>query len=170
MSVVSPLRVEPAPRTEPAPVQLGPADWTDRDVPGDYVQGTLAVDFDRACEDSFFGPQATTASDLPDPGGWARQMIRVALEVSDGVRPAVQLTRWVTTEIQQRLSRRGLLARRRRQRQRHPTTVRALLACSPLDGVAEVSAVVAHNGRIRAVALRMVGVDGRWLITVLEVG
>lgn len=167
------LRVRPIPRTEPPVVQLHPEDWS-RECPsafeGAYVQGTLAVDFDPAREDDFFGPQATTARELPDPGPWARQMIRVALEIIDGVRPAAQLSRWVTPDIRDRLSRRGLLARRRRGRPCHPNTVRTVLTCAPADGVVEISAVVTHGGRVRAVAVRMVGVDRRWLITVFDLG
>lgn len=164
-----PLRVLPIPATEPPVVELDVSEWTDP-AHSDYVQGTLAVDFDRGCSDSYFGPQATASRDLPEPGPWAQQMIRVALEVCDGVRPAGQLTRWCTPEIHDRLARRGLLARRRRQRQRHPNRVRALLTCRPADGVVEVSAVVTHNTRARALALRMVGVDGRWLITAFDLG
>ena len=38
------------------------------------------------------------------------------------------------------------------------------------DGVAEVSAVVHDRGRVRAIAMRLSGVDGRWLVTVLQIG
>lgn len=170
MTVLSPLRVLPIPGTEPPPVTLTEADWCAPTLVEDYVQGTLAVDFDRGGEDAYFGPQATPAIALPDPGPWARQLVRVCLEVMDGVRPAGQLSRRVTPEIQERLGRRGVLARRRRQRQRHAVTVRALTSCTPADGVAEISAVVTHSSRVRALALRMVGVDGRWVVTVFELG
>ncbi len=170
MTVLTPLRVLPIPCTEPPPVTLTEADWAAAPVVADYVQGTLAVDFDRGDEDSYFGPQATPATDLPDPAPWARQLVRVCLEVMDGVRPAGQLSRRVTPDIQERLARRGVLARRRRQRQRHAVTVRALTTCTPADGVAEISAVVTHSSRVRALALRMVGIDGRWVVTVFELG
>lgn len=173
MSAVATLRVRPIPRTDPPVVQLHADDWQER--PGasaapSFVQGTLAVGFDRSCEDTFFGPQATAASELPEPGPWVRQMIRACLEVIDGARPAHQLSRWMTPEVHDRLARRGLLSRRRRTRPCHPNTVRALLTCQPTDGVVEVSAVVAHGGRVRALAMRMTGVDRRWLITVFDLG
>lgn len=158
------LRVLPIPATEPAPssfVLPPPLD--------DYVQGVLAVDFRRGYEDSYFGPQATTAQDLPDPADWAGRLLRVLLEVGDGIRPAGQLSRWVTDEILGRFTRRGVLARRRLQRQR-PVRIRALRVCQPADSVAEVAAVVDHGGRVRAVAARLCGVDGRWLMTALELG
>lgn len=157
------LRVLPIPATEPAPsgYVIPP--------PENYVQGVLAVDFRRTFEDSYFGPQATTAHDLPDPADWAGRLLRVLLEVGDGTRPAGQLSRWVTAEILDRFTRRGVLARRRLQRQR-PVRVRTLRVCQPADGVAEVAAVVDHGGRVRAVAARLCGVDGRWLMTALEMG
>ncbi|MFC6714722.1 Rv3235 family protein [Branchiibius cervicis] len=43
-------------------------------------------------------------------------------------------------------------------------------ACEPADGVAEVCLVVQHEGRVRAVAARLSGVDGRWLVTALQIG
>lgn len=158
------LRVLPIPATEPAP-----GDFVIPPPDDDFVQGVLAVDFRRGFEDSYFGPQATTAQDLPDPADWAGRLLRVLLEVGDGTRPAGQLSRWVTEDILGRFTRRGVLARRRLQRQR-PVRVRALRVCQPADGVVEVAAVVDHGGRIRAVAARLCGVDGRWLMTVLELG
>ena len=159
------LRILPIPRTDPLPCPA-PVPQPDED----YVQGTLAVDFRREHDDTYFGPQATGFPDLPEPEQWARRMIQVTLEVVDGLRHPDQLTRWVTPDIHQRLARRGQLARRRHQRQRHATGVRALLLCCPADGVAEVSAVITHHGRVRALALRLAGVDGRWLITAFEIG
>lgn len=166
------LRLSPAPTTDPAAV--GP-DW--REHPGDpadtgpaYVQGSLAVDFRRDAYDSYFGPQATTTTDLPEACAWARRMILATLEACDGSRSADQLGRWLAPEVHERVTRRGQLARRRGGRRHGPPVVRALLACHPVDGVCEISAVVRTQGRIRALALRMSGVDGRWLVTAFELG
>lgn len=165
------LRLLPVPRVqpEPRPATAAAGEAGGLADPG-YVQGTLAVDFRRRAEDSYFGPQATGHSELPDLRDWARRLVQVMLEVMDGVRPDRQLRRWVTPEVHRRLARRGLLARQRGQRLRHAPQVRALTVCHPADGVGEVSAVVVHEGRVRAMALRFSGVDGRWLVTVLELG
>ena len=48
--------------------------------------------------------------------------------------------------------------------------VRSVRVCEPADGVAEASAVVVDGGRVRAVAFRMVGLDGRWRVEALQVG
>lgn len=164
------LRVLPAPRTDPAPEGQ---DW-DEDVeqppPSRYVQGCLAVDFRGGADDAFFGPQATSTPDLPEPVPWARRMIQAMLEAYEGVRSPDQLSRWVVPEIRERAHRRGLLARRRGRRSGRPPVVRSVHPCSPADGVCEIAAVVWVDGRVRALALRMSGVDGRWLITAWELG
>lgn len=165
------LHLAPAPSTDPR--ADGP-DWRSAIDPrrpeAGYVQGSLAVDFRRDAYDSFFGPQATRTGDLPDAATWARRMIQAVLETTDGSRPAEQLRRWLAPDVLARVARRGHLARRRGGRRQGPPTVRALTTCHPADGVCEVSAVVRAEGRIRAVALRMSGVDRRWLVTALELG
>lgn len=177
------LRLAPAPRAEPPahgrdwPI-LGTAGPGSPTVDGEgrsdddpyYVQGSLAVDLRHEAYDSYFGPQATGTADLPDPADWARRLITATLEACDGTRSADQLSRWMTPEVREGVARRGLLARRRARRPHRPPRVRALLTCHPADGVVEVSAVVQADGRVRALALRMSGVDGRWLVTALELG
>lgn len=162
------LRVLPAPRTDPAPE--GP-DWGEETAPrtSPYVQGCLAVDL-RPGYDDFFDPQPTSTPELPEASEWSRRMIQALLETYDGTRKADQLSRWVTLEIRERAHRRGLLARRRGRGTNRPPVVRSVHTSFPADGVCEVSAVVWAEGRVRALALRMTGVDGRWLITALEVG
>lgn len=182
------LRLTPAPRTEPP---ADGADWSSAGPPGSlaghddlagdaapvpedhgerYVQGSLAVDLRHEAYDSFFGPQATGTALLPEAEAWARRIMIAVLEACDGTRPADQLTRWLAPEVRERVTRRGQLARRRARRPHRPPRVRALLSCHPADGVCEVSAVVQSEGRVRALALRMSGVDGRWLVTALELG
>lgn len=163
------LHLVPAPRTDPE--TTGP-DWGDEqdDGPVPYVQGSLAVDFRDRSDDSFFGPQATCTSALPEPAAWARRMIQAVLETYDGTRSADQLSRWVAPDIRERAQRRGQLARRRGRRAHRPPVVRTVLTCLPADGVCEASAVVWVDGRVRALALRLCGVDGRWLVTAWELG
>lgn len=165
-------------RARPAePATVGP-DWSpagagedgDPEGAGGYVQGSLAVDFREDAYDSFFGPQATGTADLPAAKEWAPRIIRATLEAWDGSRSADQLSRWLAPEVRDRVARRGQLARRRGRRPLRPPHLRALLTCHPADGVCEVSAVVHSDGRVRALALRMSGVDGRWLVTAFELG
>ena len=161
------LTVLPIPDNEPPPL---PRDICPVEPDPRYVQGALAVDFRREGHDELFGPQSTSRQDLPDPDAWARRLIAAILESMDGVRPSSQLTRWVTPDIRDRISRLGVQARQRNQRPGGALQVRAIQVCEPVDGVAEVAAVIGYRSRVRALALRMSGVDGRWLITVLEIG
>ena len=48
--------------------------------------------------------------------------------------------------------------------------VRRVRVCEPADGIVEACAVVVSHGRVRALALRLEGLDGRWLVTALTIG
>jgi hypothetical protein len=48
--------------------------------------------------------------------------------------------------------------------------VKSVRVCEPVDGVAEVAAVISQGGRCRAVAARLEGVDGRWRCVHLQIG
>jgi hypothetical protein len=119
-------------------------------------------------------PTPTTA--LPDPKRWAGQFVQAAVEVAAGQRPAVQLVRWTSEEVHATLVRRARLTTRRTRtdagRAHRPTRaiVHSVRVCSPSDGVVEACAVVTDRARVRAVALRLEGLDGRWRVTALEIG
>jgi len=169
------LRVLPIPSTDPPPMSSADLDallasTTSRAGRADqYQQGTLSVTF-ADDDDTLFLPRVTSASDLPEPSAWARQALRVLLEVMDGLRPARQMRRWVDHRIAERVARRGIVARRRGGRFPQPGQVCSVHVAMPRDGVCEVASLVRHQGRYRAVALQVSGVDGRWVITALEVG
>lgn len=167
------LRVLPIPTVDPPPMTASQfAELTRSRSRGTiaYTQHVLSVDFARGEGDPHFAPQPTASQDLPDAAQWSRQVLRVLLEVMDGSRPARQLRRWVAHPIHDRAARRGVVARRRGGRAHKPNVVLSVHVCTPIDGVAEVAALVMHNARHRAVALRLTGLDGRWLVTALEMG
>lgn len=139
-----------------------------------YVQDALAVDFEAASDDQVFGPQSTTRADLPDPAGWAARLGLAILEVMTGARSAPQVVRWTTPEVYAVVARRGALVARRsaqgtsgRRQRIHVVRVRV---CEPADGVAEAAVIVRHGDRVRAVAMRLVGQDGKWRVTALQIG
>lgn len=166
------LRALPVPITEPAPVlepPRGPA------VP--LTQGALALTFTAAerslADDPDFGHQPTASTRLPDPHATCSALVQAVVEVLGGVRPAGQLVRWLSHDVHLALSRRAALAARmRRGTAPHirQAVVRGVRVCLPADGVAEASAVVVDADRVRAVAVRLEGLDGRWRATALEVG
>jgi len=83
--------------------------------------------------------------------------------VLSGQRPVAQLRVHCAPEVfaglQGRPARRGALG--------HLLNVRV---CEPADGVAEISVVFRRAERVRALAFRIQGLDGRWRITALQTG
>jgi hypothetical protein len=140
---------------------------TDRAV---YIQETLTVDDD----DALPCPRPTGTQALPDPARWAGQVAHVLLEVITGQRPLHQLTKWVSSEVYAVAARRHAVAVRRlpgHGRQVRPRVrVLRVRVCEPADGVAEAAVVVLDGDRVRAMALRLVGQDGRWVVHTMELG
>jgi hypothetical protein len=176
----APLRARPIP--DPAPPVF--TETVSEPQPGrTFVQGTLAFSL-TAGDDDFFGPQPTAARDLPDPQTWVAHLTQALVEVMSGTRPAPQVIRWTSPEVYAAVARRSAMAARRQAaRQRsggaangtrtspgRRAVVRRVRVCEPADGVVEACAVVVDSGRVRALALRLVGVDRRWLVTELQVG
>jgi hypothetical protein len=170
----------PAPRrlrSLPVPV-TEPPEGEHRAAAEPATQGTLALSFggvERSlADDADFGHQPTSSMALPDPTVTCAALVQALVEVLGGVRPVSQLVRWTTHEVHAALSRRTALAARVRQNAGVPSTraavVRGVRVCLPADGVAEGSAVVIDADRVRAVAVRLEGLDGRWRATALEVG
>jgi len=141
-----------------------------------FIQGTLAISFSgdydavagpRDPED--FGPQRTFSRNLPEPKAWVRCMAEALIEVMSGARPAPQVIRWTTPEVYSVVARRNAASARRTVIARR-AIVRRVRICEPVDGVVEACAVVVDNGRVRALALRLIGVDRRWVVSALQVG
>ncbi len=169
---MSALRSLPVPVTEPAV-----STTLQTSVAVHATQGALALAFvasERSlAHDPVFGPQPTSSGDLPDPSATCSALVQAVVEVLGGVRPPTQLVRWLSNDVHAAVTRRAVLAARMR-RGATPTirasVVRAVRVCLPADGVVEGSAVIVDGDRVRAVAIRLEGLDGRWRATALEVG
>jgi hypothetical protein len=126
-------------------------------------------------DDEDFEPDfaITPRNSLPDPRRFAGRLAQAIIEVVSGARPVTQLVRWtnqqVYDDIRGRLKR---LARRGAPGNRGIVagTVRSVHVTEPLDGVAEVCAIVQRQGRATAVALRLEGLDGSWMCTAVTFG
>lgn len=140
------------------------------------VQGTLALVVGESHladphDEDDCRPVPTSSRDLPDPRAWGRSIVQVLLEVISGHRQTAQLLRWTTIEVYDCIRtqilpppRPGVPQVRRRPR------VTSIHVYEPDDGVAEVSAIVVGQHRTQAIALRLEGADGRWVITAYETG
>ena len=135
-----------------------------------YAQDALALDF-RGPQDEDFGRRPTRTRHLPDPHDLVAKLAQAIVEVVSGQRPAPQLIRHTSPTIYAVLARQAMVAgRRRTPGARRPALVRRVRVCEPADGVVEACAVVVSHGRVRALALRLEGLDGRWLVTALTMG
>lgn len=170
------LRRLPVPVSEPyPPVELH------RRPPVPVGQAELSLVFSAATapvepEERWAAPQPTGSARLPDPDATAGALVQAVVEVLAGTRQASQLVRWVSGDVYTALQRRAALAARLRYGQpvgsgaARRAVVRSVRTSSPADGVVEACAVVLDRGRVRAVAVRLEGLDGRWRATALEVG
>ncbi|MBW3086797.1 hypothetical protein KEM60_03026 [Austwickia sp. TVS 96-490-7B] len=117
-----------------------------------------------------FARQHTSHHDLPDAGHSAARLAMAFVEIATGARPATQVMRHCSPVVLDSLLRRQAhtvghgLARRR------PVQVRRVRTCPIYDGVVEATVIVRHAYRVSAMALRLEGLDGRWVVTALEMG
>ncbi len=117
-----------------------------------------------------FGPQPTSSSELPDPHGVALRLVRGIIECVHGLRDPLQFSRWLSEDVY-----RVVAARSRRQeaagklkgrkKTRPEYRLGRAIVSSPRDGVVEASVVVHGKARVRAVAVRLEGMDRRWKAT-----
>jgi len=109
-------------------------------------------------------------SQLPDPAPLVRNLTRCIFEILMGARDIEQAARWVDPEVLTKMERRLTLERRARRATGRPTTwPRAEFGSSlierPAPDVVECVTVIHTPARARALAMRLVGTDGRWRAT-----
>jgi hypothetical protein len=165
--VVAGFVVRPIPATAPEIISADEA-WFGEQP---YSQDALALDFQSQLDEDDFGPQPTRSALLPDPAPLVPRLAQTVIEVVSGQRPAPQLIRHTAPSVYSVLARQAMVAGRRRAggAQRSPL-VRRVRLCEPADGVVEACAVVVAHGRVRALAMRLEGLDGRWVVTALTIG
>jgi len=120
-----------------------------------------------------FGPQPTSTADLPDPTEFAKTLVGGIIECVHGLREPIQFTRHVTDEVYRALNARvhrlnvadQMRAGAKKTKVRPQFTMGNVVVNNPRDGVVEASVVVHGPARVRAVALRLEGLDERWQAT-----
>jgi hypothetical protein len=132
-------------------------------TPG-FVQGVLALSY----------APAPSAADGPlETRVWAQRFVSALVEVIDGDRPPAQLARWTTRPVFQSVTRYSQAAARTRIRRRARTgreQVASVRVSQPAEGAMEVSARIRCGDRFRALAARIVAVEGGWQCTALQLG
>jgi len=116
----------------------------------------------------------TAPAPLPDPTAQCCTVVRAAVEVLRGERPAAQLARWVTPQVRDQLAERariGLALDLERDADHHrPVQVRRIRLVRLGEDVAEATVVLDDDGRVRAAAVRLEARRGAWRVAVLEMG
>ncbi|PUB29709.1 hypothetical protein C8K30_10284 [Promicromonospora sp. AC04] len=112
---------------------------------------------------------------LPDPTAQVCRVVRAAVEVLRGERPAAQLARWVTPQVYDQLLERGRLMREARQvrpprPKAHAAVVRRVRMVRLGATSAEATVILHDEGRVRAAAVRLEARRGVWRVAVLEIG
>jgi len=106
-------------------------------------------------------PKPTSAEQLPDIEKWTMSLAISALEIIAGRRQPAQVAmrchRVIYNELVGQIGRVKEIGKIRRIHQE-----------SPFDGIVESTITVRFSDRVRALALRAEGVDGRWLCTALS--
>lgn len=128
----------------------------------------------RFDEREFFGQQPTSTASLPDPRPLLENLTRCVVEILAGARELEQIARWVSDDVYRHLLKRVVISSRARQAKgQKPTrpsfTIGSTTICEPRDGVVEAVIIVRGRARVRAVALRLEGLDNRWRATAINV-
>jgi hypothetical protein len=117
-----------------------------------------------------FGPQPTSSLDLPDPRDFALRLVSGIIECVYGLREPAQFSRWVTEDVYRvvasRAKRMSVGQTPQRSKPTRPQfSIGNAIVSTPRDGVVEASVIVRGPARVRAVALRLEGIDYRWRAT-----
>ena len=128
----------------------------------------------RFAADDFFDQQPTPSASLPDPRPLIENLTRCVIEILAGARELDQIARWLNDDVYRHLLKRVVLSSRARQAKgaaalRPSFAIGSVIVCEPRDGVVEASVVVRGRARVRAVALRLEGLDRRWRATAIHV-
>lgn len=139
------------------------------------IDGTAALALvPRFAPDDFFDRQPTASAALPDPRPLVENLTRCVIEILAGARELEQIARWLSDDVYRHLLKRVVLSARARQAKgaaalRPTFTIGSVRVSEPRDGVVEATVVVRGRARVRAVALRLEGLDRRWRATAVHV-
>lgn len=112
---------------------------------------------DTYVEDEYdFGRQVTPYEQLPNPKEWVDRFIHSAVEILNGKRAAVQLSRWCNRKVFTYLAENSRI---------RPASVRIGRKSigQPFQQILEVTAMLHGSERSRVLVCRFEGVDGRWI-------
>jgi len=117
--------------------------------------------------EEFFDRQRTSRNRLPDPRPFIVNLSRYVVEILAGVRELDQIARWLEPAAYETLLQAVAIEARARQAKGQTAVwpryqLGGVRIDSPADGVIECAAIVHRQARVRAITMRLVGLDGRW--------
>lgn len=144
----------------------------EQSIPSDGATSAASPRRIRFSNEDYFGPQRTSTAALPDVEPLLVNLANGVMEVLAGVRGADQLARWLVADAYRALVVRANLASRSRSARgivpaRPVVAVSSVRHSSPADGIVEGVVIVSTPHRVRAIAMRLEGTDGRWRATSL---
>jgi len=165
---------DPLAEPEPAPPPRADALLPHRPQPGSPAGQVENQPGEGYLADDFFGHQPSSRSTLPDPEPLLLNLTRCVIEVLAGARDLDQLARWVSDDVYRHLLKRVVLSARARavkgQRAQRPAiTIGRCIINEPRDGIIEAVVIVHSKVRVRAVAVRLEGLDNRWRASAINV-
>jgi hypothetical protein len=122
----------------------------------------------------FFGKQYSKNSELPDPTDRIKTLAFGVVQVVAGERSVDQIAHWVSEEVYLRIRSIAQAAKlARRYGKNEPVRalkleVRRVRLHSPRDGVVESVVLLEAHNRIRAVTIRLEGINRRWRATAVS--
>jgi len=110
-----------------------------------------------------------------DPRDFAHGIAQAVVDVLAGHRPATQLVRWARPDVFEAVRARAAISALRPGSGRSTTVVRrpvvrSVRTCQVTTTSVEAAAVIVEGERVRALAMRLEGVNGRWRLTALVIG
>lgn len=167
-------RIRPVPVRTPPPLTLAPPpDEPASTAAGLAIQATLDLEIpEERTHLRLLGapetvPPLTPLAHLPDPETFSAHITVTLLEVIAGYRPLTHVGRVTSPQVYASLERRRTGGRPTEPRMR-PVRVRRVVGGSPGEGIFDAAVVIDDQRRVRALAMRLLGVDGRWLVTELQ--
>lgn len=111
--------------------------------------------------DPDFSPMPSPLSELPDPERWTKAFVLRIIEILGGRRPMLQIARNTHRHTFNDISSKvGVF--------RELPRIKRIHRSAPIEGVLEITVLLSFPKRVRAMVLRLEGVDGRWLCTEFE--
>lgn len=120
--------------------------------------------------DEAFDRRPTPLWQLPDPKVATARIAQILIDVMVGQRPVAQLNSVTNAAVRADVLRAVASLPPSTNTARMRLQVVSVRVTTPGPTVVEASAVIRGTQRSRAMALRLEGLDGRWLCTALRVG